>query len=295
MNYSERCISFACKGEPLLGIVSTPVSPLASSGTAVLIVVGGPQYRAGSHRQFVQLARAVASAGHTSMRFDVRGMGDSQGAQRSFEALSEDVGAAIDALQQAEPALKHLVLMGLCDGASASLMYLHDTRDARVSGLCLLNPWLRSDASLARAHVKHYYVQRLMNIDFWRKLTSGSIGLKALRDLWTTLRSASQGNAENRKPGHSKEERADFQTLMLRGWQRFNGPVLLALSSTDLTAKEFADSSAANPEWRKALNRPTVSRVDLADADHTLSNGNSRLRFEQTFADWLQHSKWQGA
>ena len=44
--------------------------------TAVLVVVGGPQVRAGSHRHFVQLARHLATHGHAVMRFDVRGMGD---------------------------------------------------------------------------------------------------------------------------------------------------------------------------------------------------------------------------
>ena len=34
------------------------------------------------------------------------------------------------------------------------------TRDPRVAGLALLNPWVRSDAGLARARVKHYYRQR---------------------------------------------------------------------------------------------------------------------------------------
>ena len=50
----ETALTFACQGETLLGVLSEPPSP---TDTCMLIVVGGPQYRAGSHRLFVQLAR----------------------------------------------------------------------------------------------------------------------------------------------------------------------------------------------------------------------------------------------
>lgn len=71
-------------------------------------------------------------------------MGDSGGAQRDFEAIALDIGAAIDALRQACPGVAKIVLWGLCDAASASLLHVEATRDPRIAGLCLLNPWVRS-------------------------------------------------------------------------------------------------------------------------------------------------------
>jgi len=62
----------------------------------VLIIVGGPQYRVGSHRQFVLLARHLAAQGIPVMRFDVRGMGDSKGKPRNFGQLDDDLRAATD-------------------------------------------------------------------------------------------------------------------------------------------------------------------------------------------------------
>ena len=47
MNYRETAITFDCRGETLVGIVSAPAM---AEDTGVLIAVGGPQYRAGSHR-----------------------------------------------------------------------------------------------------------------------------------------------------------------------------------------------------------------------------------------------------
>ena len=57
---AERVLLFTCQGLSLPGILH-PGAPDASRG--VLVVVGGPQYRVGSHRQFVLLARDLAAAG----------------------------------------------------------------------------------------------------------------------------------------------------------------------------------------------------------------------------------------
>ena len=81
MNVSETALVFDCVGETLVGVLTTD-SPLAETG--VVLVVGGPQYRAGSHRYFVQLARALAGAGFPTLRFDCRGMGDSSGGPQHF-------------------------------------------------------------------------------------------------------------------------------------------------------------------------------------------------------------------
>ena len=190
MSFVETALQFDCQGEKLLGILSSPTGSTPPTGDGVIIVVGGPQYRAGAHRQFVSLARSLASQGTTVMRFDVRGMGDSSGPLWNFESLTDDIGAAINAFIEHAPNAKRIVLVGLCDGASAALMYLQDTQDQRVCGLCLLNPWLRSEQTLAQTHIKHYYWQRITSADFWRKALSGGVGLKALQGLLDSVRVA---------------------------------------------------------------------------------------------------------
>ena len=140
----ERALQFGCDGEALVGILSPAAAP-AKRG--VLVIVGGPQYRAGSHRQFALLARHLAEQGIPALRFDYRGLGDSSGAARTFEDVGADIRSAIDAFQAAVPGLQEVVLWGLCDGAAAALFYGH--QDPRVAGLVLLNPWARSAAGLA--------------------------------------------------------------------------------------------------------------------------------------------------
>jgi exosortase A-associated hydrolase 1 len=276
---SERVLGFDCAGEQLLGIVSEPAPGRARSGRGVLIIVGGPQYRVGSHRQFVLLARALTAAGHVVLRFDRRGSGDSSGALHDFTEVDADVGAAIDALLAACPELTGVVLWGLCDAASAALLYLHRRADPRVSGLCLLNPWVRSDASLARTHVRHYYLRRLMQKEFWLKFAKGGVATKALGDLLRNLRLAHGGAA-------AASALAPYQDRMAQAWQRFDGPILLLLSGDDYVAKEFLDQSDA-PAWQRCLDRPGLARHDLAGVDHTFSNAAARRQVETLTLGWL--------
>lgn len=277
---AERALAFACGPDTLLGVLATPTGP-RRPGPGVVIVVGGPQYRAGSHRQFTRLARALAAAGTPCLRFDVRGMGDSSGAQRSFEALDDDIAAALDAAQQAEPSADGWVLWGLCDGASAALMYVDARRDARVRGLCLANPWVRSAESLARTHVQHYYGRRLLQPAFWRKLLTGGVGLGALRGLGSALRTAAASKAAPATPQRG------FVQRMLDGLRRFDGPVQLLLSGEDFTAREFVDLCGRDGGWQQAVARGAVQRVELPSADHTFSDHGDEAELQRQVLAWL--------
>ena len=276
MNCAEQAVCFDCTGEQCVGILSHPSTP---AETAVVVIVGGPQYRAGSHRQFVHLARALAQAGHAVLRFDYRGMGDASGAHRDFLGVSADIAAAIDALQRRLPAVRRVALWGLCDAASAALLYWQETRDPRVAGMCLLNPWARSEASLARAHVKHYYRQRLMQREFWVKLLSGKVAGKAFAGLLQNLRLVRRGPA-GQGPG-------PFQQRMALAWGSFTGSILLLLSGDDYTAREFVEFSSMDPAWSGLLQQPHVQRHDVAGADHTFSSARQRAVVESLTLGWL--------
>ncbi len=286
----EEALRFSCGGESLLGVLSLPPpAPVEGeqadiSGTALLIIVGGPQYRAGSHRQFVLLARALARHGHAVLRFDPRGSGDSSGAPRSFEHISDDIGAALDALQARLPQVRRVALWGLCDGASAALLYCDSRPDARVAGLCLLNPWVRSAASLAQTHVKHYYRERLAQREFWVKLLRGRVAIDALTGLLRSLWTAAAGRWARRPAADAP---LAFQQRMARGWQRFEGRILLLLSGRDYTAREFTEHSTGDPAWQAAMRKQVAEVHQLATADHTFSNQAARAEVEALTLGWL--------
>ena len=274
---AESGLAFTCEGERLFGILHRPQRP---SGVGVVVIVGGPQYRVGSHRQFVLLARALALRGHAVLRFDYRGMGDSEGAPREFMELNDDVQAAVDALCHAAPEVQRVVIWGLCSGATAALLHWHECRDARVAGLCLVNPWVRSFKTLARTRVKHYYGQRLLEREFWVKLLRGGVARQALSGLLQNL-----GTAFIRPS--SNDDGGDYRLTMARAWAEYPGPVLLVLCSRDYTSKEFLEAVAIEPAWHGALERPRLQRLNVAGADHTFSSAAERQAMEAAVADWL--------
>lgn len=274
--YSEQALVFQCQGESLVGVLSIPESP---AERAVLIVVGGPQYRAGSHRQFTLLARHLAGEGIASLRFDYRGMGDSSGAVRSFERAGDDVGCAIDRLLEALPRVREVVIWGLCDAASAALFYAH--RDARVSGLVLLNPWVRTEQGLARAQLRHYYAARLLQASFWRKLLRGEFKLRAA--------GASLGKAVRDAAGHdSAMTHAPLPERMEDGLRRFKGRVLFILSGNDITAQEFKALVASARGWRRLLEDPRMEQYELPHANHTFSTRQWRDEVAGRTAAWVK-------
>jgi exosortase A-associated hydrolase 1 len=274
----ERAFAFPCGGDWLYGVASIPARP-AKRG--VLIVVGGPQYRAGSHRQFTLLARSLAANGIPAMRFDYRGMGDSEGAMRDFESVTDDIRAALDKFFTEVPDLEDVVLWGLCDGASAAAMYA--PTDPRVAGLALLNPWVRTEDGVAKATIKHYYAARLVERSFWKKILGGRFVYRtAIRSFAELVHKAFAAQLET-------EAALSLPDRMHAALRAFNGKVLVMLSGADLTAQEFADVSATS-KWDKLLKDSRFTRHTLPKADHTCSRREWHDQVTTWTGDWIR--KW---
>jgi exosortase A-associated hydrolase 1 len=277
----EEALSFPCGHDRLVGVLCRP-GP-GASGTGVVFVVGGPQVRHGAHRMFVQLARQLAQAGHASLRFDVRGMGDSTGDPRSFLQLDADIASAVQALRQAiRP--ERVVLWGLCDGATAAALYTLRSDLPQVQGLCLANPWVRSEAGLARARLQHHYAQRLRSPDFWRKLVRGGVGAAAVRELWQHWRRSRAATPGTAQAPYAPQ---DFPDRVMQALQRFGGHTLVLLAQDDLTAREFGLHCAAHRAWPETLRSGRCRVAPLEGADHTFSAAAHLNQAAVLTAHWL--------
>lgn len=289
MNFKECALGFPCHGSQLYGVLSLPAQPVARG---LLIVVGGPQYRVGSHRQFVLLARDLAANGVPVLRFDYRGMGDSEGDARTFEDLGDDLRCATDRFFDEVPSLDSLVIWGLCDAASAALFYAH--QDRRVTGLILLNPWVRTDQGAAQTYLKHYYRDRIFAPEFWKKIREGRFNyFEAIQSFLKLMTEALTGGKRivRRTEDSVKENSCHLAPLperMLDGFSRFNGRVLLIISGKDLTAQEFLDLVKRSREWQKLLASPQVSRLDLPEANHTFSRREWRDQVAVSTSEWVR-------
>jgi exosortase A-associated hydrolase 1 len=269
---TEQPLTFACAGHTLVGILH---HPRTQPRRGVVIVVGGPQYRAGSHRQFVLLARALADAGLAVLRFDQRGCGDSDGEAPGFEHMDADIDAAINALRAHCPTVSEVFLWGLCDAASAILLRLRRPAPG-IAGAMLVNPWARSEDGLAAARVRHYYGARLASVEFWGKLLRGNV------DLAESVRGAALSVLALLR--RRKRPAAGLPARLGDALAHCPVRLLLILSSDDLTAVEFEQTVLAPLDKR---DWPVLSIRRLAGANHTYSRADWRDRVHAWVLSWL--------
>lgn len=285
MTYREKTVAITGDGFQMLGIVSLPEKEELYKKTAVLLVTGGFQYRAGSHRQFTKIARRLANSGYPVLRFDMPGLGDSPGELVPFDQTAAHLSAAAQKLASTA-GLQNVVLWGLCDGASAILLHLlkkQEEQKQRISGLVLVNPWIRSETSLARVQVKHYYRGRILEASFWQKLLKGKVGIKALHEFFGKVRKT--GESLHSAP-------ASLQNAMAQGWSSCNAPILLLLSENDLTGQEFQEYLQKDAVWKKAIEKKPPIHHLLEGADHTCSKSEFHEKLVQhteRFLELIEH------
>ena len=260
---------------------------------AVIVVAGGPQYRAGAHRQFVSMARKLAGQGFPVLRFDLRGMGDSSGSYVGFEHSEIDIKAAIDELLKREPQLREVVLIGECESASGILFYAW--KDPRVSGAVLINPWVRTEEGRAQVIINHYYLDRLRSADFWRQLWRGQFRFReSLSSLVGVLRAYVRGKKMFAQASLGSAQ-DDISSLPLpvktaAGLSRFKGQVLLLMSGHDYIADEFDEVTRASKAWEGLFDSPRLVRCDIAGADHTFSKAVWKNAASDAIVDWFKRS-----
>lgn len=289
---TERYISIASGNATLSAILHTPAthSTTDTPDTGVLIIVGGPQYRVGSHRQFVKLSRFLAMQHIPSMRLDSSGMGDSSGEKAQFYQQHTDIKLAIDAFCQQCPQLTKIVLWGLCDAASAALLYCYQQTDSRLAGLVLINPIVRQQHSHAWIMLKHYYRQQLGSKIFWYKVFTGKLNLmQSIRSLLSILKqfSFTKNEIKVSSQADTLEVTAEnYVKYMLAGWQAFKGKTLVITSGHDLTAQEFLQLCHNDRNWAACLQQ--ALHLHIGDANHTFSTADWRSQVEQCSALFIK-------
>lgn len=266
----EQAHIFDSRGRKLVAIEHIPLLACTDkpSKKGLVIVVGGPQTRVGSHRLFVSLARELAKQGIHVYRFDYTGAGDSEGNITEFTDIQADIAAAIKHFQQLQPQITELSLWGLCDAASAILLYLKQYPHANVviQHLVLVNPWVRQAHTQAQTFLKFYYLKRLFKQDFWKKLLTGKISTS------NTLAELQDFHQQSQQPA----EQNNFVEEMRQGLHHFPGNTSLILSGNDLTADEFTLLVKNNHLWKKAIANTKVDLQTVKQANHTFSTAEDK-------------------
>lgn len=251
-----RPLAIPCRETPLAATLHPGEGPLAA-----LIVSGGVQTRVGPHRLFIELAEALGGRGMAALRFDRRGVGDSEGEDTGFLGSADDIAAAASALRR--EGLADIVGIGLCDGAAALALF---GAASGIQRLVLLNPWSFDSnvAEMPAAAQRDRTLRRLLNPRNWPRILSGGIDVKgALKTLFS----------KNTAPESALSAR------LVAAINAFPGRILVPLSRGDATAEAFAALLPAlgthvHPVW-------------LENADHTLTRPEARQALFAAIADWL--------
>jgi exosortase A-associated hydrolase 1 len=223
----RRALTFSCEGATLAATLDE-----AAGTTGLLIVSGGNEVRTGAHRGMAVLAAEIAGRGHSVLRFDRRGVGDSEGENGGFASSAPDIDAALAAFRAEQPQLSRIVAFGNCDAATA--LALHATPvDARV----LANPWVVEAASdmPPPAAIKARYAQRLRDPEAWRKLLTGQVDMGKLAKGLGRLAAAKPVQPDS------------LADKTVRALEASAIPTTILLATGDATAIAFADVWRGDP------------------------------------------------
>jgi exosortase A-associated hydrolase 1 len=259
MNIEQRALRFNCQGCSLIGIIDVPERPLPRG---VLMLADAAQYRVGGHRQFTLLSRVLAARGIPVMRFDRRGMGDSDGDAASVDALDDDIRAAMKEFFIHAPDMEEIVILGLGDGASAAALYAGD--DERVRGLVLLNPAVGPALEASRAP-RTATLARLLEVGFWKTVAGGRL---------------EAGIARPQAPrAPNQDDAGALAQRLAASLAAFRGRVLVVLGGAAPAGQEFARLMA-----RHQLG---CRRVEIAGADHHFARSEWRDEVATRSANWI--------
>ena len=170
----EKAFSFG-QHNSMVGILNEPLSSGQNKQPVVIILNAGLVHHAGPHRMTVDMARAIASQGYMTFRFDLSAIGDSAArkSRLSYEERAVDeTKEAMDFLSSLNGS-KKFIIIGLCTGADNA--HRVAVADMRVIGCVFLDgysyPTLRFHLHKILPNV-FKLTRKIVNPEKWKRLTN---------------------------------------------------------------------------------------------------------------------------
>lgn len=238
---SRRHFTFTCAGSRLAATIDE-----GNRQTGLLLVSGGNEVRAGTWNGQALFAARIAAEGYSVLRFDRRGIGDSEGVNRDFRSSGPDIAAALAAFRQHCPQITRMVGFGNCDAASALML----AGGAGLDALVLSNPWTFDDEETGPPQVvRNHYRRRLSDPAAIRRLLTGKVAFGNLaRSLFAALQPA-------------PAEPDGLAAEMERAMSGFQGAVRFLIAGRDRTGLAFRAKWKAEADIRTCA-RATHSYVE---------------------------------
>lgn len=270
---------------PLAGVL-TSAGP--SKELVVVLPNAGSVHHAGPNRLYVELARALAEAGVSTLRVDLGNLGNSRIGSNLEENHPYPSTATADIAQVNRWLVEELgyeatILSGLCSGAHAAFHGLVDLEDQPVLAAIAINPLtfnFRVGMSLDTPGTEQttmetgYYRAAIRDLERWRRLLTGHVDVRYVAGFVVRFVTQRIG---------------DFGLGVLRSLRiKPPGPVEAHLSSIERLDRSihfvFSDTDPG-PELlrrqggrtlRQLVGRGAASQVFIPGGDHTFSRKMQR-------------------
>lgn len=268
---------------PAKNLVGTLAQPPGQDGSdlAFLMFNAGVLSRIGPHRLNVKIARALAVAGQTSLRFDLSGRGDSRdrGAASDVKAqAASDLRLAMDYLESIH-GVRRFALIGICSGAVEAFRVA--LLDSRVVGVMMFDG--------------HWYRTRWTKpVRHWKRLRAKSLPelLATLRRLARPAAAPDPGTARVAESEPANPPRVEFvsavQSLIDRRVATcfvYSGSVIEYYSY----ANQFRDA------FRREAFFDKVRCEFRPDIDHTFISLDAQRSMIDLVLDWIGEVRGAGA
>ena len=293
----QEIVSFPCAGYQLRGSLHRPALGLESE-TAIVILNQGPLDRSGAHRLSVKCARRWAAHGFPVLRFDARGVGDSEGdwaipedgapikmLYRNIEegAWTLDTRAAVDHVC-ATTSVRKVVLAGVCGGAVSAL---HAAAHPAVIGVIMVGmpvrPWgdIGIDSIVASQVEQEAkgYVKKLGKWKAWQRFFTGESDYRVLWGIASRY-------VRSRVFGERDDQLISLNASMLKSFRAVQASgkrMLFVFPENDYLWVEFRDLFLSTFK-----DRPPFDLYIIPKANHTFTEVAWQEQLFSTLEDWLQ-------
>jgi pimeloyl-ACP methyl ester carboxylesterase len=224
-------------------------------------------------------AQALATQGHTTLRMDFRGRGDSSGSPKnvSLDGMIEDVVTAVSWLR-AEHQVEHVNLVGLCSGGNVALGAASVLTMVDHVVCWSLLPFMEHKAQAAkqgthRGQLLRQMLRKALQPENWQKLLRGE----------ANVRGAAQAIAKDKEGDDVERQRKTSARDILRDLESFDGHLHLLYGSRD---PESSGSQGFFENWCHSQHIPVDVSI-IPGAPHNFYTAHwTRQVIEQTVS-WL--------
>ncbi|MDZ7269337.1 MAG: hypothetical protein ONB48_18135 [candidate division KSB1 bacterium] len=279
----EKALLFG-KTRSLVGVLTEPEqADSVASLPGVIILNSGLLPKIGPNRLHVKIARRLAAAGFTAMRFDFSGIGDSLPRKDGLAFVRSaivETQEAMDLLAQTR-GLQQFILMGICSGADNAVRVAHE--DARVAGAALIDSY----AFPTPQYFWYSYRKRLLNVRSWVNLLAGKSDLlaKVRKSRASQMRDRPVEQSERLTPDWHMPSQAELAATLHDLLQR--GTDLLFVYSGGSPAY-FNYLTNLKKLLSRLQDSPHLRLEFLLDSDHGFTLLHHQKMLVDTISNWVK-------